>query len=103
MISVDFIIAETVSPFLRSSFSTDSLVIMAVISAGDSIVILTLAITAPTSTFFILPSKTFLALIFIISPQFLCYELLYTLSFKKLSYALNGFSYNFIQISVKKQ
>ena len=72
---VDLIIAETVSPFLRSSFSTDSLVIMAVISSGDSIFICILAITAPTSTFSILPSNTFLALIFIIPPslQFFIY------------------------------
>lgn len=66
---VDLIIAETVSPFFRSNFSTDSFVIMAVMSSGDSIFICILAITAPTSTFSILPSKTFLALIFIIPPS----------------------------------
>ena len=60
MISVDLIMAETVSPFLRSSFSTDSLVIIAVTSSGDSIFICILATTAPISTFSILPSKHFL-------------------------------------------
>lgn len=39
MILVDLMIVETLSPFLRSIFSTDSLVIMAVISSGDSIFI----------------------------------------------------------------
>ena len=69
MMLVDLIMAETVSPFFRSNFSTDSLVIMAVMSSGDSIFICILAITAPTSTFSILPSKTFLALILIIPPS----------------------------------
>jgi len=69
MMLVDLIMVETLSPFLRSIFSTDSLVIMAVMSSGDSIFICMLAITAPTSTLSILPSNTFLALILIISPS----------------------------------
>ena len=48
---VDLIMVETLSPFLRSIFSTDSLVIIAVMNSGDSIFICMLAITAPTSTF----------------------------------------------------
>ncbi len=77
MISVDFIIAETVSPSFRLSFSIDSVVIIAVMISGDSIFILTLAIIAPTSMFSILPSKTFLALIFIISPLLCSLLLMY--------------------------
>ena len=78
---VDLIMAETVSPFFRSNFSTDSFVIIAVMSSGDSIFICILAITAPTSTFSILPSKTFLPLIFIIPPslQFFYSNILYLL------------------------
>ena len=63
MTSVDLVIADATSPGLRLSFSTDSLVIIAFMSCGDSIFILMLAITAPISTLSILPSKTFLALI----------------------------------------
>ena len=60
MTSVDLVIADATSPGLRLSFSTDSLVIIAVMSCGDSIFILTLAITAPTSTLSIYPQKHFL-------------------------------------------
>ncbi len=62
MTSVAFIMAETLSPSLRSSFSADSLVITAVTSPGSTF-ILTLAIIIPLSTFFIVPSNRFLALV----------------------------------------
>lgn len=88
MTSVDLIIAETLSPSLRSSFSMDSFVIIAVMISGDVTSIFTLDIIAPISMLFTSPSNTFLALIFILSPQFLC-MLLYTSGFKKVSHAEN--------------